>query len=277
MKPVQPVCGRQPVPELELRGVCVGYGSCCVLDQLGFSIAPGQSVALVGANASGKSTLLSTVAGLLQPLGGELRYRSGPRPLGRDRLGRIGVCAQSEPPSGFSVAQVIDLGLDERKLDSAARSRAVHDIVSQLALSDVLDQRCDRLSGGQWRRVLLARALVASPALLLLDEPTNHFDPRQRGEFYDLLANLRGRTTVLLATHDLDCIAACERVLALARARIVFDGSAREFLAPAPLLDVFGRDFDCHADPQGRAGYVRLSLPSRSGSLGFSSSQGVGT
>jgi iron complex transport system ATP-binding protein len=117
---------------------------------------------------------------------------------------------------------------------------------------------CAQLSGGEWQRAAVARALVAGPRLLLLDEPTNHLDPARRAGLLALLERLRGQVAVVLATHDLDCAAACDRVALLADGGVAALGPPTAVLTPERLLGSLGVRVRRLDDPAGGPPFLRV-------------------
>jgi iron complex transport system ATP-binding protein len=225
--------------------LAAGYSRRPVLAGVTLAVGPGEAVALVGANGSGKSCLLLTLAGLLAPLAGQLRWSGRPRlPGGAARVRELGVLLQQESPPGFRVQELVGLGLALDRPPGARERGQVDAAVARVGLEAVAQRRCTELSGGQWQRARLARAVVANPAALLLDEPTNHLDPGGRAELMGLIDklrdNLRGALSLVMATHDLQLAGRCDRVLALAAGRVVAVGAPRQVLTPATLGQVFG-------------------------------------
>ena len=136
----------------------------------------------------------------------------------------------SRPP----FAAELELPLELRGEPASARARAVEEAALALGIADLLDRTTDTLSGGELQRVALAATLVLRPRLVLLDEPTSQLDPVAGDELIGLLRRLNEEwgMAVVLAEHRLErCLAAADRVLALDRGRISFDGPPAEFLA----------------------------------------------
>ena len=252
------------VPVLTASDLCVGRGGHAVLRDLSLAIAPGERVALVGANGSGKTTLLRALAGIDRPLAGSVRCGELPVPVGPARVGKLGVLFQTEVPGPFTVRELVTLGLGLDRAPRASERAQIEAALAQVHLQALADREVARLSGGEAQRAAIARALVARPQVLLLDEPTNHLDPAQRAATLRLLDDLRGDVAVVLATHDLDCAAAADRVFLVGAGGIVAAGTPTAVLTPALLGATFGAGitFRQLPDPAGGRLFLRVEAAS---------------
>jgi putative ABC transport system ATP-binding protein len=203
----------------------VGETACTVVGGLSWRFEPGRLHVISGPSGSGKTTMLDLVAGLERPDGGEV-WVDGRRTdlLGRGELARwrglgVGYLSQHSTLVEYATAREnVELALAVRGSGAAARSVA-EDALAQVGLADLADRRADRLSGGEQRRVALARALAGSPGLLVADEPTAHLDRVSGRRVIRLLREAvhdQG-ITVIAATHDPDLAAAADVELALGR------------------------------------------------------------
>jgi iron complex transport system ATP-binding protein len=224
---------------------------------------------LLGPNGAGKSTLLRVAAGLLAPVQGTVRIGG----LDLARLDRraiaqhLALVGQSEsPPEGFLVREVVAMGraphqdgwMRERLEDQAA----VDDALARCDLAHVALRRAETLSGGEQRRVAVARALAARPRVLLLDEPAAFLDVRHRLELHDLLAGLaaRGRLACIVSTHDLDAAARlADHVVLMRGGRVVAAGPPADVMTAELLRATF--DVDVYVGvhpPSGHRYFVAL-------------------
>lgn len=243
----------QTAARLEARGLCAGYGRTEALRGLDAEVSAGQIVAILGENGSGKSTLLKVVARILPASAGQVRLdgvplASLPR---RQTARRIAYVPQS-----------VDLVFPIRALDLVLQGRAPHargfsadsaeDVRRALAamrdcdVEDLAQRDASALSGGETRRVFLARAIAQEAEIWLLDEPTAGLDPRHRLEFLDVLerSHRERRGTVLLVTHEIDLAAElADRVLLLRRGRAIAAGSPAATLTPENLRRTFDVEF----------------------------------
>ena len=226
-------------PVLEASNLAVGWGGRPIVEDVHLTVGTGERIALLGANGSGKTTLMRVLAGLAPALRGEVRWGGGELPRGPARPRLLGLVFQSEAPSHFTVRELVTLGLGLRGPPSSEHAIRVERILDEEGLAGLADRRCSTLSGGEWQRCMLARALVAGPRLLLLDEPTNHLDPPRRAALHDRLARL-AEQAVVLATHDLELASLCDRVVLLGRGRVTAAGRPSDVLTPEGLAGSLG-------------------------------------
>jgi putative ABC transport system ATP-binding protein len=205
-------------------------GTLTILADVGFAIAQGETVAVVGASGAGKSTLLALLAGLDEPSGGRVTLAGqdlgGLDEDGRARLRaqRVGFVFQSFHlvPSLTALENVmLPLELAGR---GDARTTAA-EVLGRVGLADRVQHYPRQLSGGEQQRVAIARAFVTGPALLFADEPTGNLDAATGARIMDLLFGLNSATgaTLVLVTHDRELAARCGRVLRLEAGRLVAD------------------------------------------------------
>ena len=203
-------------------------GELIILADISLSVAPGESLAIVGASGSGKSTLLGLMAGLDTATDGSV-YLDGEDlgALDEDgraalRASRVGFVFQSFQllPSLTALENVM------LPLELAGRSDARHDaelILDRVGLGDRLHHYPKQLSGGEQQRVAIARAYAGEPMVLFADEPTGNLDSRTGERVGELLFNLNHEqgTTLVLVTHDVRLAERCDRIVELDAGRIV--------------------------------------------------------
>ena len=205
------------------------YADTLALNDLSFSVEPGEVYALLGENGAGKSTTVEILEGHRKADSGtvEVLDRS-PWNAGRDFRDRIGIVLQaSGVEAEFTVREVIDL------YGGCYRSpRPLDEVVALVGLDEKVDARVGSLSGGQRRRVDLALGIIGRPHVLFLDEPTTGFDPAARRRSWDLIESLGSDgTTVLLTTHYLDeAEHLADRVGVLAAGRLIAEGTPEQLI-----------------------------------------------
>lgn len=189
---------------LEFDQVAFSYEMVPVLDSASFHIHEGEFVALVGPNGAGKSTVLKLVLGLIEPSSGKVRLYDAPPKIGRDRIGYVPQHADYDPTFPISVEEVVRMGRIKPFMRSytAEDLQAVTQALENMELTDLARRPYHALSGGQRRRVLVARALSAHPDMLILDEPTSNMDAESESRLFSSLGSLKGNTTILIVTHD---------------------------------------------------------------------------
>ncbi len=190
---------------IEARGMAIRQGGREVLRDVDFSIRSGEIVTVVGPNGSGKSTLLRGLIGAIPTARGKVTRRSGLR------LGYVPQGLRLDPTLPLTVARFLDL---PRKSSAEARNR----VLEEAGVADLPDRQLSALSGGQFQRVLLARALLDEPELLILDEPTTGLDQPAQASFYLRLERLRDDLglAVLMVSHELHVVmSASDRVICL--------------------------------------------------------------
>ncbi|MGH3747902.1 MAG: ABC transporter ATP-binding protein [Micromonosporaceae bacterium] len=203
------------------------------VDDVSFSVEPGQVAALVGPSGCGKSTLLRNVAGLLTPTAGHLLL-DGKETLGVSADKRnVGWVPQSYALFGhLTVAENVEFGLRARKVGKPERASRVAEALELCRIAEFAGRRPDDLSGGQRQRVAIARALATNPRVLLLDEPLSALDPQLRKQLRADLSALLARSgvTTLLVTHDQGEALAMADMVAVMR-----DGRLEQYSSPQQL------------------------------------------
>lgn len=184
--------------------VSFSYGSVKVLEDVSFHIHQGDFAALVGANGSGKTTILKLLLGLEKPQAGTITLFDETASRQNNYIGYVPQNAGFDPAFPISVHEVVRMGrlsATSRKF-TALDETAVQEALERTEILDLASRPYSALSGGQRRRVLVARALASKPGLLILDEPTANMDSESEARLFRTLGELKGSTTVLIVTHD---------------------------------------------------------------------------
>jgi iron complex transport system ATP-binding protein len=248
-----------PRHELRAEGLTLGYGDGDVVRGLDVLVPDRRITTIVGANASGKSTLLRGLARLLRPRAGAVildgKAMEGMRTIEVARV--LGLLPQAPvSPDGITVGDLVGRGRYPHqgwfRQWGRADDEAVAAALESTGIADLVGRRVDELSGGQRQRVWIAMVLAQETDVLLLDEPTAHLDLAHQVEVLDLLTELnraRGRT-ILLVLHDLNHAARyAHHLLALRDGRIVAQGTPGEVVTEALVTEVFGLDVRVVEDP----------------------------
>jgi NitT/TauT family transport system ATP-binding protein len=201
---------------LAVEHVAHAFGTRAVLSNTSLSISRGESVALLGANGTGKSTLVRLAAGLIRPDQGNVHVAGTPAQAGRPDVGIAFQDARLMP--WRSVARNVSLPLEIAGADRRAAHTAAIAALARMQAEHLADRAPADLSGGERQRAALARALVRNPKLVLLDEPFAALDALTRIRFDEQLPDLVGGAAILFVTHDVgEALLVADRVLVLSR------------------------------------------------------------
>jgi iron complex transport system ATP-binding protein len=248
------------VTGLELRGVEVALGGRAVLRGVDLEVAPGEVVGLVGPNGAGKTTIIRIASRVLVPEAGtaELDGRALAAHSRRELSRAIAVVPQdTTTPFPFRAGELVVMGRAPHQpflgFDDAADVELARVALERLGIAALADRSVFELSGGERQLVAFARALTQGAQLMLLDEPTAFLDLRHRLEVLALVRDhARQGRSALVVSHDLNLAArVCDRLVVLARGRIVATGEPADVLTPALLADVYGVEADVIPAPDG--------------------------
>jgi lipooligosaccharide transport system ATP-binding protein len=244
----KPVSGRpEPLAAaadiVVVEGLSKYFGERCAVDDISFAIRPGECVGLLGPNGAGKSTTIHILLGLVRRSAGTIRLLGHEVPKHHQEVKKkIGVVPQIDSLDP-------DLSVEENLLTYAGyfnipKRQAMaktDELLAFFALENRRREIIENLSGGQRRRLLLARALINEPQLLILDEPTVGLDPQARHLMWERLEILQEQgTTMLLTSHYMDEVARLSnRVLVLDRGRIVAQGEPEQLITAMVGVEVF--------------------------------------
>ena len=253
------------------------FGGVRAVNDVSFSVASGEFLALIGPNGAGKSTCFNLINGQIAPDRGEIRLEGRniaglpPREIWRSGVGRTFQIAATF--GSMTVVENVQMALVSHARETfnlwAAmarrhRERAL-DLLAQVGMRDAADRPCRELAYGDVKRVELAIALANEPRLLLMDEPAAGMGPSERNELIALVKRLvveRG-VSVLFTEHSMDVVFAyADRIIVLARGRLIADGDAAAIRADAKVREVYfgtGRTFE--RKPQ------RAEVDSREGAM----------
>jgi iron complex transport system ATP-binding protein len=256
------------------RNVTVDLGGLRILEGVDLDVATGEWVGLIGPNGAGKTTLLRAAIGAVRPTAGSVLI-DGESHLGSlERARRVAWVPQRPfAPPGVTVFDYVMLGRNphipyfgtERPRDVAA----VWAALEALELEALADRDVAVLSGGEFQRAVLARAVAQDAPILLLDEPTSSLDVGHQQQVLGLVDRLRSERalTVVSALHDLTLAAQfCPRLVMLAAGRVVADGSAKDVLTEQRLAIHYGATVRVREDPE--AGVVVVPVRNRPGTSG---------
>jgi ABC-2 type transport system ATP-binding protein len=221
------------------------YDGLVAVDDLSFSVEPGEVLGFLGPNGAGKSTTMRMLAGFITPTGGSASicgHDVQQEPLAAKAA--LGYLPEGAPHYGeMTVGGFLDFIADLRGLTGTTRTTRLDYVIGRLQLDGVIAQTMETLSKGFKRRVGLAQAIVHDPRVLILDEPTDGLDPIQKHEVRTLIGEIAKEKTIVISTHILEEVdAVCTRAVIIARGKLVADDTPQGLRSRAPsgrLDDVF--------------------------------------
>jgi len=240
-----------PRDQLQATGLTKRYGGRTVVDGVDLALSPGEIVALLGPNGAGKTTSFYMIVGFVRPDAG--RIVLGGRDVTRwpmHRRARAGLGYLAQEPSAFRRMSVRDnllAILEFRESQREVREARAAALLDEFGLAHLADHRADTLSGGERRRLEIARSLTIDPSFILLDEPFTGVDPKSIREIQDLIRDLRERRGlgVFLTDHSVrETVAIADRVVLMFDGRVRFDGTPEAFAADDDVRTTYlGSDF----------------------------------
>jgi lipopolysaccharide export system ATP-binding protein len=235
---------------LAARGLVKRYGERRVVDGVDLEVLRGEVVGLLGPNGAGKTTTFNMIVGGVTPDGGDVvlgdRNITGLPMYRRARLGVVYLPQEASIFRRLTVAENVLAILETVEPDGGRRRERLDALLSELGIADKARQRGDSLSGGERRRVEVARALVLDPKFLLLDEPFTGIDPIAVIEIQKLIEQLKVRGIGIMVTeHKVrEALAICDRAYILQAGRIIREGTPNEIAADPQVRQVYlGENF----------------------------------
>ncbi len=230
---------------IKTQNLTKNYDGLLAVDDLTFTVEPGEVLGFLGPNGAGKSTTMRMLAGFITPTSGTgsiCGHDIATDPLAAKAA--LGYLPEGAPHYGeMTVGGFLDFIADLRSLSGAHRRARLDYVIGRLQLEPVIAQTIETLSKGFKRRVGLAQAIVHDPKVLILDEPTDGLDPLQKNEVRMLIGEIAREKTIVISTHILEEVdAVCTRAIIVARGKLVADDTPAGLKGRAPsgrLEDVF--------------------------------------
>lgn len=192
-------------PLVSIKDMDFAYQKNLVLSKVSLSVFERDFIGIIGPNGGGKTTLIKAILGLLKPQKGSVEHR-----LDRSEIGYLPQGKQVDENFPITVSEVIASGLEHGlKIEfrkAKEKRNKVERALERVGMEALRSRPVGELSGGEFQRTLLARAIISSPKLLVLDEPDTHVDNQFEAELYSLLKELNEHMTILLVSHDIGII-----------------------------------------------------------------------
>ena len=207
----------------------MSYKKILALEDVSFTVEEGDYLGIIGPNGGGKTTLLKAILGLLPPSSGDIQVFGKKPGQIRKQVAYVPQGSQMDRSFPISVQQVVLMGRLSPQWAwfhrySPGDTEAINALLHQVGIYQLKHRMIDELSGGEFQKVLIARALAMEPRLLLLDEPTAHVDASSRDHIFSLLHDLNQHMTIVLVTHELFAISSYVKTLACINKQLVHHG-----------------------------------------------------
>lgn len=230
---------------LVIKNLCKLYGQRRVVDGVSLEVESGEIVGLLGPNGAGKTTTFHSIVGFVSPDAGQIYLDDTEitdMPMYQRARQGIGYLAQERSIfRKLTVAQNIRAVLEMRRLDRGQLERRLEELLDELDLQERAGQQADTLSGGETRRVEIARALAIEPRYMLLDEPFAGIDPRTVEDIQTIIASLQRKGLgILITDHNVrETLQITDRAYILVDSRILTAGSARQLTADPQVRQIY--------------------------------------
>ncbi|WP_026474530.1 metal ABC transporter ATP-binding protein [Alkaliflexus imshenetskii] len=196
-----------------LNQVTAGYNGDAVLRNVSIDIHSEDFIGIIGPNGGGKTTMVKTLLGILEPFRGSIDF-----PQGKIKIGYLPQASQIDRSFPITVKEVVQSGLKPKTrwlpTFTHEQKQSVERLLEETGLAAYIHRPIGELSGGQLQRVLLCRALINQPQLLVLDEPNTYVDKNFEGELYQWLQELNQKMAILLISHDVGTISSIVKTIA---------------------------------------------------------------
>ncbi|KAF0133235.1 MAG: ABC transporter ATPase subunit [Candidatus Saganbacteria bacterium] len=243
---------------LSVKKLTCGYGDKVVLNNISFEVESGTFLGIVGPNGCGKTTLLKAIGGIIKSDGVEISEKNRNLFSLAEIAREIAYVPQLlEPIDGLKVKDLVMLGRSPHQkrlsVESDEDNKIADWAMERLKVKGIKDMQSASISGGEFQRVSIARALAQQTNLLLLDEPTSHLDIRHQIGIIKILAELE--ITVVAAFHDLNLAARfCQKILLMKKGEIKAIGKPEDILTAENIWDVY----KIKAEVNKKSGHIKL-------------------
>jgi zinc transport system ATP-binding protein len=214
---------------IHIENLSIYYGQTPALSNVCLDVADGEYLGIIGPNGGGKSTLLKAILGLIPISSGSVQVYGGSAKKAEIPIGYVPQFSSLDKRFPITLFEVVLTGRLKQGLSpffrfTPADKKTAYELIERVGISSLANRQIAELSGGEFQKMLIARALAVNPKLLLLDEPTASVDASSREQIYGLLAELNKSMTILLVTHDLLAISSQVHRLACLNGHLVYHG-----------------------------------------------------
>ncbi len=214
---------------LEIKDLDVYYGQLQAIEKVNLIVRERDFLAIMGPNGGGKSTLLKAILGLVPIENGEIKILGGNNKKNRHLIGYVPQFSSVDKNFPITVIEVVLLGALNKglsffhKFTEEQRGKA-RELLEKVGLDKLANRSISQLSGGEFQKMLIARALMTEPKLLILDEPTASVDAKASQDIYNLLGALNKKITIIMVTHNVMAISSYVKGLACLNVGLVYHG-----------------------------------------------------
>ncbi len=214
---------------VHIENLTVYYGQKPAISNICLDVDDGEYLGIIGPNGGGKSTLLKAILGLVSIASGNVQIYDNSIQKSRTLMSYVPQFAAMDKRFPITLLEVVLTGCLKKGLTpfykySAKEKDLANELIEKVGIPNLANRQISELSGGEFQKMLIARALATKPKLLLLDEPTASVDAFSQRQIYDLLAELNKSMTIILVTHDLLAISSQVHRLACLNGRLVYHG-----------------------------------------------------
>lgn len=203
---------------LEIEHMYAGYSHKEVLRDINLTVNQGDFLGIIGPNGGGKSTLLKVILGLIKPAKGKVSFYMNRIRQEHISIGYLPQISNIDKEFPISVTELVLSGLTPKNTLFSTYSKeqlhSVDTVIEKIGLTEHAKSPISQLSGGQFQRVLLGRAIIAHPDLLILDEPNSYLDREFEIKLYDILKEINQTTTILLVSHNIAAVRSISKSIA---------------------------------------------------------------
>ena len=189
---------------VDIRNLNAGYNGKSVIHDISLNIYRQDFLGIIGPNGGGKTTLAKAILGLIKPYSGEIVFSEK---MSKNQIGYMPQINSLDKKFPILVHEVVASGLVSNKTFSKGEKKEKIDrALHEMGIENIANKPVGELSGGQWQRTLLGRAIINEPELLILDEPDSYTDKRFGNHFYQLLQIINQKTAIVLVSHDIGTV-----------------------------------------------------------------------